>query len=124
MSTNLKQVIMIRSDVTSADVVNACIAKASLSLVTRCFENSKDFLGRTEAKDYTATIIDWVDNHNMNIEIMHVSDLDCMQAYEWTSETMGIPAQVVSGEVDGETIPVCMAMGPFEADQLDAFLKV
>lgn len=116
----LKQVIIVRSDVPNDVYMQKCIAKASLMLVTRCFESSKDFIGRYELKDYQKTVMEWIDDCDAEIEIVHSEGADSMEAHEWTAEMMGIPTKPVyhNNEL------YCIAVGPFDADAIDEFMNV
>ena len=84
----LKQVILVRTDVDQGVLMQKSVAKASLLLVTRCFESSKDFLGRHEVKDYQQTVMDWIDACDSEIEIVQVEGELDMDAYEWTAEML------------------------------------
>ena len=114
----LKQVILVRTDVDQGVLMQKSVAKASLLLVTRCFESSKDFLGRHEVKDYQQTVMDWIDACDSEIEIVQVEGELDMDAYEWTAEMLGIPTQRV---VQKDQV-FCMAVGSYDADKIDQFL--
>lgn len=116
----LKQVIIVRSDVPSDINMQKCIAKASLLLVTRCFESANDFIGRYELKDYQKTVMDWIDNFDAEVEIVHSDGADSMEAHEWTAEMMGIPTKPIHFKDE----LYCIAVGPYDADEIDKFMNV
>ena len=115
----LKQVILVRSDLDQGTIMQKCVAKASLKLVTRCFENSKAFLGRHEVKEYQQTVMDWIDSFDSDIEIIQATDELDMNAHEWTAEMLGIPTQII--EYGG--VAYCMAIGPYDSEKIDEFLN-
>lgn len=116
---DLKQVIIINHDNTlDRATQEKCLAKASMSLMTRCFEGAEGFIGKHENKTFHKVVIDWIDNHDQEIELYEVHDADMCDVYFWTAEVEGIPSKHIYHNKE----LACTVIGPAESDRLDAFL--
>lgn len=115
--TKLKQVIIVATDTPNDHSRAIALAKAPLSLVTRCFKGGKNFMGRHEATEYEKTIVSWMEDNDMSTELLETSGEDA-ETYFWTAEMMGIPCNVV--KVHDTTR--CVVFGPYEETTLDEIL--
>ena len=121
MSTStLKQVILVRTDISTTNELQTAIAKAPLSLVTRVFDNAKSFIGRSEAKVLQEMIIEWIDNCDQRIEIYSVDDVELLNTYEWTAEIMGIPTQTLKNKNQEDIV---LVIGPGKVEDIDSFIS-
>lgn len=116
---SLKQVIIINKENTLTPAEQAkCLAKASTSLMTRCFDGADGFIGRHENKAFHKIVIDWIDNHDQNIDLYSVDKSALSDVYYWTAEMEGIPSK----HIYFNNQLACTVLGPGPSDDFDAFL--
>ena len=119
---NLLQVILVRKDLGMNALQTAeQVAKASTSLITRCFEGSKRFMGSYEKKAYEKVIMAWLDEYDQDRIVVEVADEDELNAYLWTAEMMEIPSQPVrdnKGRVSEDKPITALAVGPYNCDDV------
>lgn len=116
----LKQYIIINEEHTLEPAkFQKFLAKASMSLMTRCFEGAEGFIGRHENKAYQKIVIDWLDNHDQDIELRTVESEDLCDVYYYTAEMQGIPARHI---FDGNNI-VMTVIGPEYISNLEPLLE-
>ena len=118
---NLVQIIAIRKDLNmTPDVLATQVAKASMGLVTRCFESSKRFLGRHERSQYEKVIQAWIDHYEQDLIVLEVETAEDIDSYLFLSEFNEIPTHVVRDTKGtfGEDTITCQASGPYNRDNI------
>lgn len=95
------------------------VAKASMSLMTRCFEGAEAFLGKHENKEFQKVVIEWIDNDDQNIDMYSVPCADFCDTYFFTAELQGIPSKHIYTK---NKELVCTVIGPATEDVLAELL--
>lgn len=119
----LVQLVLVRKDLNMSSLqTGEQVAKASVGLITRCFESSKRFLGNYERNAYQSVIMAWIDDFDQDRIVLEVDNEDELDAYLFTAEFSDIPTQLVK-DSKGKINPACpvtaLAVGPY--DRRDIF---
>lgn len=118
--TNLVQVVIVRSDLNmSATQVGSEVARASIGLITRCFESSKRFLGKYERNAYQEVIMSWIDNYDQDCIVVEVDSAEDLDAYLFTAEFSDIPTNLAKdnkGRISSDNPITALAVGPYNRD--------
>lgn len=117
----LTQAIIIPDDTTlTSKQLLTGIAKASMSLMTRCFEGAEAFIGKHENKEFQKVVIDWIDNHDQAIDMYSVPNAAFNDTYHFTAEIQGIPSKHIYDRETKEL--VCTVIGPAQEESLEELL--
>lgn len=107
----MKQIIIVQTNVQCSSI-HAALAKAPMKFITRVFEESPNFIGAIEAKEYKKIIQEWVDgDQNTTVLGTTASLLD----YQMQAELCGCPTVV--SKTNGEDH--ILVIGPWDDEVLD-----
>ncbi|AUS02951.1 peptidyl-tRNA hydrolase II domain protein [Vibrio phage 2.275.O._10N.286.54.E11] len=119
---DLVQVVIVRKDLNLTPLQTGVeVSKASVGLITRCFESSKRFLGNYERNAYQKVITTWIDVYDNDTIVVEVDDEDELDAYLFTAEFSEIPTQIVKdkkGRISEDHPITAMAIGPYNKTDL------
>lgn len=114
------QAILLPADtkLTSHDIMTG-VAKASMSLMTRCFEGAEAFLGKHENKQFQQVVIEWIEKDDQRIDMYSVPDSGFCDTYFFTAEIQGIPSKHIYNQTKQH---VCTVIGPATDEELAELL--
>ena len=115
-----KQVIIVRSDYHNEEQKVIALSKASIMLVTRCMDGMKNFIGKSEVKEYQKVLMSWINDNNAEVQVKLVPNAEIMDTCMWTAEMMGIPCQTIQDNTQND---VCCAIGPEDSTKIDQLLS-
>lgn len=111
----MKQLILVRSDIQCKNIA-ALIAKAPMKLVTRMFDGSANFIGKSEATEYQKIINSWIDDFDQETKVLLIDSDDSLLNYQMTAELCGCPTAIIKSN---ESENAVLILGPWEPEVLD-----